>query len=294
MKIGFFVFLLVLGIPGRCFPAQTVQPEFKAEPNKTLDGFVRAAEAKGAFSVRLYGRSFIDGHGRGRLVSSAPVTAQWDAENLRSCYVIWAGEVKEKTEKPPEIFLIRAGKRLKVLPQKYGWSKSTAWVYAGFADITDFAREGDFFIAGLKSDPIEPGSSPYSMAGWAVAALLKEAPPEKTASRKKTHSRIAVYLGPEVLAPGEIYEFHIPAREGEKLVNLGIVGGHGIRGNAGGNLLNGIPITGGDDWAGISGDLWDVNLHEISAVPHDGSWTLGFDPILQWVFPVAVVIRARQ
>lgn len=300
MKIRLLVFLLVFsagpsasgeGTPrlhGAASQA-TVPAEFKTEPSQVLDGFVRVAQDKGPFSVRLYGRSFVE---NGRLVSSASVKAEWNAENLESCYLIWAGEVKEKTEKPPGVFLIRGKNRIKILPQKHGWSKSTAWVYTGFADITDFAREGDFVITGLKSDPIEPGSHPYSMAGWAIAAILKESQPEK--DEKKVHSRIAVYLGPEVLAPGEIYEFHIPARKRERLVNLGIVGGHGIRGNAGGNLLNGVPITGGDDWVGAGGSLWDVNLHEVFASPHGETWTLGFDPILQWIFPVAVIIRANQ
>ncbi|MFH1619196.1 MAG: hypothetical protein ABIG11_04760 [bacterium] len=244
----------------------------------------------GDFSVELYGRSFISG---GKLSHSSPVKARWNSRNLRKCFLIWSGEVLKKEENAPGLTLTRGQESLRVTPEKQGWERSTGWVYAGFADITDFAKKGDFTINALRSDPVEPGDVfRYSTAGWALL-VLKNAPGAKTNDKRTGGSRIALYLGPWILAPGEVYDFDIPAGGKNKMTKLGIIGGHGIKGNATGNLLNSMAVTGRDDWTGSSGELWDVVMYNVSAGPKEGNWTVSFDPILQWIFPVAIMVSVR-
>ena len=249
------------------------------------------SEAAESVVTELYGRSFIDG---GKLSSFSPVKARWRSDDLKKCFLIWSGEVLEKEDSAPGVTLTRGQESLRVIPEKQGWERSTGWVYAGFADITDFARNGDFAISALRSDPVEPGDAfHYSTAGWALLVLKHSPPAAKKDPGRSGGSRIIVYLGPWVLPPGDIYDFDIPAGGKGEMTEIGIIGGHGIKGNATGNLLNGMALTGKDDWTGSSGELWDVAMHDVGAVPKDGRWTVGFDPILQWIFPVAIMVNVR-
>ena len=72
--------------------------------------------------------------------------------------------------------------------------------------------------------------------------------------------------------------------------------GHGRAGNGSGNLLNGLAISGQDDWDGSAGKFWDVDLFKpyphTKYIAEEEDLTLTVDPLLQWLYPIGVIIKS--
>jgi len=231
--------------------------------------------------TRLTGRSFIE---KGRLLKESKFIVKQHKGKLLKAVLIWSAETKRRLKASPPI-TIRMGKKSKTISAKYiSWVQSAGWIYTAAADITTHMVAGEMVIAGLTAETLNPHNrDPYTLAGWALLEVYSSGSGEK--------GNVSLYLSPLALSPGEQHEaaFKMPA-ENSQLTHLGIVGGHGIAGNAAANLLDGVPLTGKRDWRGADGELWDVHFMAVRAKaksPH----TITFDPLLQWVFPLAIVTQ---
>ncbi|MFC1522552.1 hypothetical protein ACFL6Y_09100 [Elusimicrobiota bacterium] len=199
-------------------------------------------------------------------------------------FILWSGEVKEFDKQVKRIFLTAGGRSKEVQAGYFKWQRSTGYVYTAAADVTSFIKGNSNIIAvsGLRSDAME--NKTYSVGGFAFVVVFD------TSEEKKFLVR--VMPGPWLLSPGERHYLKLAAGKSSiKLDKLGIIGGHGIKGNAGGNLLNNRAITGGDDWSGSSGEKWDVNMHMNLKGAKSREWTLTFDPLLEWIFPAGIITK---
>ena len=106
---------------------------------------------------------------------------------------------------------------------------------------------------------------------------------------------VGIKAGMARLKPGEIYKVQI-LKENKVQGQVGwmsVMGGNGILGNGSSNLLNGITLSGKDDWDSSSGWKWDIDHFEIGKfqIESQNGLTWSIDPLLQWLYPVAVVIQ---
>ncbi len=206
-------------------------------------------------------------------------------------YLLWSGEVAELNGQSSEVRL-SAGSSVSpkasahLVKSQFLWTeRSTGFIYTAVSDVTDIIRgsKGPWTLSGLRSDPVDfAQGSGYSQAGWALLSVAR-----KGASGP---SRIVFLGGAEPVAPGEPQDvlLYKGSREA-RLVRLGIAGGHGIAGNGGGTLVNGKSVSGGDDWTGASGELWDVRRYDLKNQSPSAQSTVTFDSLLQWIFPSCVV-----
>ncbi len=256
-----------------------------------LEPFERAAlECGTGLEFALTGGSLLENK---RLKQEGRAELQL-AGTLRKAYLLWSGEVKGDAGAAGRIrFIAPGGKAHAVRADKLWRKKSAGTVYAAMAEVTQWIeRSGRYGVKELAADNVNPqGKDPYTVAGWALAAIA-----ENRAAKKA--SCVLLHSGLELLRPGEIYDLALPPGdlpEGKwHLTRLGVVGGHGRAGNGSGNLLDGRAVSGGDDWDGSAGKFWDIDVFDLEsplAIGKEAPPTLTVDPLLQWLYPIAVVLR---
>lgn len=213
---------------------------------------------------------------------------------VKRAFLIWSGEVKEQNKNAGKInFLGPKNKAHKITAQHFWEKNSTGILYSAVADVTPYVTgSGSYGVKNLASDVVNPGGKdPYSVAGWALIVVTENRKSEQTYS-------VTILAGLQVLKPGEIYDLHLTPYLPKGSLNtasIGIIGGHGRAGNGSGNLLNKLAISGQDDWDGSAGKFWDIDLFE--PYPHtryiagNGDLTLTVDPLLQWLYPIGVIIK---
>ncbi len=249
----------------------------RAENFKTI--FEKRAE-----TIRwdLKGGSFIE-NGKAKERVELPAAATAKGLELHA-FLLWSGEGKRLNDKVRSVTLTDGTKTQEIASDVFMTEKSEGYSYTAVADVTEILKKspGKFFLSLPSVDSsgtAADGQPLYS--GWALLTLHVSANPGKR--------MIRFLAGAESVRPGEPLNISLASGKGlSRLVRLGIVGGHGIAGNGGANLLNGISITGKDDWTGSSGELWDVRVHSINQ-KEKNAWVLTVDPLLEWIFPVCVV-----
>ncbi len=142
-------------------------------------------------------------------------------------------------------------------------------------------------VKGLMSDAVNPsGQFKFSMASATVVVIYKK--PEKILRR------IRFFAGLSNPPPGDVYTFSFP-RVSEKYqpIRLTVGGGHGIKGNATGNVLNGVTLSGRDDWDGSSGPMWDLDTYDLKKWLFDNimKYRFGIDTILNWIYPEILIFE---
>jgi len=267
--------------------------EFSSVEHKSLTGFETAySQTSPGLGFQIIGESFliekkIKKVSRVELKVSSPI---------KKAFLIWSGEVKERNKISGKIhFLGPKNKEHRITAQRLWKKKSTGILYSALADVTPYVKgSGLYGVKNLPSDIVNSGGrDPYSVAGWALLVVTED--------RASDEIRSVTFLaGLQVLRPGETYDLpltpYLPKGNMESS-SIGVIGGHGRAGNGSGNLLNGIAVSGEDDWDGSSGKFWDVDLYELR--PDTGNrgssdMTLTMDPLLQWLYPVGVVVKLRS
>lgn len=275
------------------FPLHLSAAEFVPTVNKNLRGFETVySDTAPGLSFDVIGESLLTGNSlkkssRVRLKISFPI---------RKAFLIWAGEVKEPNENAEEIRLLVPGdKEIPVRAQR-SWKKtSTGILYSAFAEVTKYVTgNGLYGVKNLRSERMNPGGQdPYSVAGWALVVVAEDRKSEGINS-------VVILSGLQTLKPGETYDFplvnHLPEGFWQP-ASIGIIGGHGRAGNGSGNLLNGIALSGKDDWDGSAGKFWDIDIFTVEEHTNkykDQGLTLTIDPLLQWLYPIAMIVKLRS
>jgi len=275
------------------FPLRLSAAEFVPTVNKTLQGFEAVySDTAPGLGFEVIGESFLTGK---NLKESSRVSLKISFP-IRKAFLIWAGEVKEPNENAEEIRLLVPGdKEIPVRAQR-SWKKtSTGILYSAFAEVTKYVTgNGLYGVKNLRSERMNPGGQdPYSVAGWALVVVAEDRKSEGINS-------VVILSGLQTLKPGETYDFplvnHLPEGFWQP-VSIGIIGGHGRVGNGSGNLLNGIALSGKDDWDGSAGKFWDIDIFTVEEHTNkykDQRLTLTIDPLLQWLYPIAMIMKLRS
>jgi hypothetical protein len=213
---------------------------------------------------------------------------------VKKAFLIWSGEVKEQNKDAGKIRFLGPENQEHQITAQHLWKKnSTGILYSALADVTQYVTgSGVYGVKNLSSDKVNPGGKdPYSVAGWALVVITKNRKSKKVQS-------VAFLAGLQVLKPGEIYDIPLTPYLTKDFIEtgaIGIIGGHGRAGNGSGNLFNGLAMSGQDDWDGSAGKFWDVDLFEPNPhtdyIAEKGDLTLTVDPLLQWLYPIGVIIK---
>ncbi len=277
----------VIGVqPAIGGPAPAVQTGRRAYPGRRarLESYLTVK--KPGLRVWAQGKSMIDGKSLLR-ESTLSIPAY---ENIERVILVWSGAVPDD----PALYTLITLKAPDQKPvsiqadQSYE-SRLSGGIYSCIADITaHYAGKGSYRVSGLASRPVRDrsGKTGYPVGGYAIIVIYRDA-------RIAAERECLLKAGLLVLPPGDIYPMEImDLRSGLFLEEMVVVGGHGLKGNASANLLNGISVSGKEDWDGSSGTYWDVDQFSIDRdrvdIKHDGL-TLAFDSLLQWIYPVAAV-----
>ncbi|MBD3272601.1 MAG: hypothetical protein GF384_08720 [Elusimicrobia bacterium] len=243
-------------------------------------------------TVWAHGKSMIE---NGSLLNESSIKIPQFKE-VRKVLILWSGEVKEKTSDYTRLTLqIPRSKRITMPADKAYETKSNGILYACVADITEeYHGKGVYRISNIQSDPItanDDNRPSYSCAGYSIVIVYQD--PDIQESRE-----VMIKSNLLVLKPGELHELRLYEEETQnRIIQITTIGGHGLKGNASANLLNGISFSGTEDWDGSSGTHWDVD--SVMLDPKDTreasrGYVLGFDPLLQWIYPIAVITVSRN
>ena len=272
------------------WPQTLFAANFSSPGNKTVEGFetIHSEEAPG-LKFAVFGDSLLNG----RVVKDESRVQVDISSPTEKAFLIWSGEVKDSARKFAEITFLTPGDKEITTSARQTWQKnSTGVLYSAIADVTQYVgQSGLYGVKNLRSDVVNPGGKdPYSVAGWALVILTKD-------QGIPDASLVVILSGLQTLKPGETYDLSLieklPAGSW-KADTIGIIGGHGLAGNGSGNLLNNRALSGGDDWDGSAGKLWDVDFFKISDdknLEGEKGFTLTIDPLLQWLYPVAVILN---
>ena len=267
--------------------------EFSAVGHKSIKGLeaVYSHTSRG-LGFQIIGKSLLSGSGiqktsRVRLNNNSPV---------KKAFLIWSGETKEENKtREGIIFLTDGNKEHAITAQRLWQQNSTGILYTALAEVTQYVTGGGVYgVKNLFSEEVNPGGrDPYTVAGWALVTVI-----EDPGSREK--NSIKLLVGLQVLKPGETYDLsltpHAPPGSSKPRA-IGIFGGHGRVGNGSANLLNNKALTGKGDWDGSAGKFWDIDKFEVNGDNNndgDEGLTLTIDPLLQWLYPVGVVVTFKS
>ncbi len=214
---------------------------------------------------------------------------------VKKAYLIWSGHVAaaviEKGAKkialkfPDAKGLSRELSRglLKLTPSRFytveeeGQQKA----YSALVDVTDvLKKEGIYKLYDVETQVDRFG-------GYGVIVIYE--------NKKVPRRYVEVKVGIVRLKPGEIYRVQIlKENKVDGMVGwMSVMGGNGISGNGSSNLLNGVTLSGKDDWDSSSGWRWDIDHFEIGKfqISSQNGLTWSIDPLLQWIYPVAAVVQ---
>jgi len=274
-------------------PPSNSASEFSSVEHKSLTGFEKIySHTSRGLDFQIIGESLLV-EKRRKEVSRVSLKISLP---IHKAFLIWSGEVKENNKNAGKIrFLGPKKKEHRITAQRLWKKNSTGILYSALADVTRYVTgSGSYGVKNLASDLLNPGGKdPYSVAGWALLVV--------TENRKSDEIHSVTFLaGLQNLKPGETYDFSLTPLLPKGFISpnaIGMVGGHGRAGNGSGNLLNGKAISGKDDWDGSAGKFWDVDLFRLYLDTNnevlEGEMALTIDPLLQWLYPIGVVLELR-
>jgi hypothetical protein len=290
LRLLFFVSFAVSLI----LPPSISASEFSSVDHKSLNGFETVySQTSRGLGFQIIGESLLI-EKRIKKVSRVPLKV---TSPVKRAFLIWSGEVKEHNKNAGKIrFLSADNGEHPITAQRIWKNNSTGILYSALADVTSYVTgSGLYGVKDLASDRVNPGGrDPYSVAGWALLVITEDR------NSDEIHS-VTFLTGLQVLKPGETYDLSLTPylpKSPMKPSAIGIIGGHGRAGNGSGNLLNGKAISGQDDWDGSAGKFWDIDLFRLNLdtdnVVLEGKTALTIDPLLQWLYPIGIVLELRS
>lgn len=231
------------------------------------------------------GASFIE---KNRISRESRVKLSFHGK-ISKVILIWSGEVDASDAVYDTIGLeAPSGKKETVKADKKYEYPSSGRLYSCFADITEIFKEGgEYAVSGLVTMPVagQDKDPVYTVGGYAIIVVVLD--PGSTKDRK-----LDILSGITALRPGEMHDMVLLRRDrgGQKLNKIAFIGGHGRSGNASANLINGVSLSGGEDWDGSSGEYWDIDIFDFEKrLPTHIDTIITFDSVLQWIYPVSVI-----
>ena len=206
---------------------------------------------------------------------------------VKKAYLIWsgyvAGAVIEKGAKNIGLKFPDGGKLLKMAPDRFYTveEEGEQKAYTAVVEVTSvLKKEGIYKVVDIETEADRFG-------GYGVIGIYE--------NPKVSKRYVEVKAGIVRLKPGEMYRVQV-LKENKVEGRVGwmsVIGGNGILGNGSSNLLNGITLSGKDDWDSSSGWRWDIDHFDIGKfqIESKNGLTWSIDPLLQWLYPVAAVIQ---
>ena len=245
-------------------PLHTLASDFSSIENKTSTNLKKIfLETGPGLDFTMVGKSLLVDQ-KIQKVSKALLKISFP---VKKAFLIWSGEVKEQNKDAAKIRFLGPKSQEHPITAQHLWKKnSTGILYSALADVTG--------VKNLSSDKVNPGGKdPYSVGGWALVVVIENRKSEKIQS-------VAFLAGLQVLRPGEIYDIPLTPYLTKNFIEtdtLGIIGGHGRAGNG-------------------SGKFWDVDLFKpyphTKYIAEGDDLTLTVDPLLQWIYPIGVIIKS--
>ena len=194
-------------------------------------------------------------------------------KNKQKVFLIWSGEALKSPKNHREIILVNNHIEKKIKAKHFYENYSQGKLFLAISELT--LTKGNYKLKASGETKKVPKFFGHGM-------ILID---------KKKNNKVKIFAGLEAFYPGSVHG--IDLKENIKPKNLAVVGGHGLKGNGSTNLINGKPLSLGDDWNGSSGDRWDIDNYYVSAQKKrksgDKQVIFEVDPLLQWVFPLIII-----
>ena len=262
-------------------------------------GFLYALDT-GASQVTLKsGKTFDVSKGyEAILVVSGPFTYEASsvlnvskAENVKEVLVVWSG--KTKKGHLVERIRLQNGDYKTEIPalRKYIYEEGESLIYTAYGkmDLEDLK-------AGLEA--ASSNAEAHAFFGHTFIVVREDSGLRGNETvRGNDVKTIGVYVGLQNLRPGDMYHIQLPIQAKGILRKATVMGGGGLEGNGSSNMVNGVALSGGDDWNGSSGPKWDLDTYEDLEkykfrVNEKLTWSI--DPLLQWVFPAMFILEVKE
>lgn len=148
---------------------------------------------------------------------------------------------------------------------------------SAYADITKMLKKQKESMIRKNAD--------YIYGGFTVISIYKnESAPKRW---------IGVKMGLAQTKPGDIYGVRLVKQSIPGQVSQFSTWGAGaIAGNGSANILNGVTVSGLEDWDGSQGVKWDTDTVDVRPyqIRATNGLTWSIDPLLQWLYPMGAVI----
>lgn len=240
-----------------------------------------------------------------------------DGAEIVKAILYWAGELKSYKSADADIELKTSdGKTFHIYADKVWTNVLSGLVYVSRADITEYVlRDRRFTVSYIETDPLEPATSLtgdlrkyHTVGGWAIVCIYKKKGRHYT---QKSHIKLwdglllirngerVRAIKPDILKSEfllsntlELGRFQT-AKSKTAVLDVGIVCGFGKPWNGGSIFINGIPLTGREDFVGNAGFCWDVirGIVNIDPFPYNDSHRIEFVPDYDTLMPIVLVVK---
>jgi hypothetical protein len=210
-------------------------------------------------------------------------------------FLLWSGETKNISDGKKITFIAANKKQYKLTADNYFYKEAAGYIYTAIADVTRKVKNNGLYgVTDFASEVLLTNTyPPYSVAGWSLIVITKN-------NKDKNSKQVIFKAGIATTYPGEIYQIEFDKEKNSSLNSIdkiAIIGGHARKGNGSSNAINGFSITGKEDWNGSSGTYWDIDLFNNLNNKNfhiKEKLTVQIDPLLQWLYPSAVIVQLKK
>jgi len=251
-----------------------------ASPNDVSGSFELIFEKEGKLRYEAYGDSF-------KGIEKKIHILDWGYgknDTVERVYFIWGGEVKrERLSNLNEFSFITPQGRMKIVKaDMFVKSRSGGMIaFMAAAEISKLLRTPGGYE--LVYDNVYD-----NFGGYVIIEVHRD--------DLARYGVVRIAAGLKRLKPGEMYQVNLGKGLKGQVNQFTTFGGGARGGNGSANSLNGVMISGGEDWNGSSGTRWDVDNYELKKdrVYFDQELLWQIDPLLQWVYPMGAVVSIEK